>query len=207
MSKKADSYYFENFVQCVDCASRAAKMLEENLVQFDVAHLPERLDALHQIEHEADQKKHEMISVLMKAFITPIEREDIIVISQAIDEVTDRIEDVLMRIYINNVHSIRPDAVEFTKVVIRCCEALRKIMEEFPNFKRSKTLHDLIIQVNALEEEGDRMFVNSMRKLHCECKDPLEVIAWREIYKFLEKCCDACEHAANAVETVVMKNT
>ena len=207
MSKKADIYYFENFVQCVDCASRAAKMLEENLVHFDVAHLPERLDALHQIEHEADQKKHEMISVLMKAFITPIEREDIIVISQAIDEVTDRIEDVLMRIYINNVNSIRPDAVEFTKVVIRCCEALRKIMEEFPNFKRSKTLHDLIIQVNAMEEEGDRMFVDSMRKLHCECKDPLEVIAWREIYKFLEKCCDACEHAANAVETVVMKNT
>ena len=207
MAKKSDNYYFENFIQCVECGCQAAMMLEENLANFDVNRLSENLDELHKIEHDADKKKHEMMGVLVKAFITPIEREDIILLSQCIDEVTDQIEDVLIRIYINNVHTIRPEALQFTKVIIRCCKVLKEIMEEFANFKKSKTLHGLIIEINALEEEGDRLFIDSMRRLHTEVTDPLEIIAWREIYNFLEKCCDACEHVADAGESVIMKNT
>ena len=207
MAKKSDNYYFENFIQCVECGCQAAMLLEENLANFDVNRLSENLDELHKIEHDADKKKHEMMGVLVKAFITPIEREDIILLSQCIDEVTDQIEDVLIRIYINNVHTIRPEALQFTKVIIRCCKVLKEIMEEFANFKKSKTLHVLIIEINALEEEGDRLFIDSMRRLHTEVTDPLEIIAWREIYNFLEKCCDACEHVADAVESVIMKNT
>ena len=207
MAKKSDNYYFENFIQCVECGCQAAMMLEENLANFDVNRLSENLDELHKIEHDADKKKHEMMGVLVKAFITPIEREDIILLSQCIDEVTDQIEDVLIRIYINNVHTIRPEALQFTKVIIRCCKVLKEIMEEFANFKKSKTLHGLIIEINALEEEGHRLFIDSMRRLHTEVTDPLEIIAWREIYNFLEKCCDACEHVADAVESVIMKNT
>lgn len=207
MAKKNDNYYFENFIECVECGCQAAKMLEENLTDFDVNQLSDKLEELHRIEHDADKKKHEMMAVLVKAFITPIEREDIILLSQSIDEVTDKIEDVLIRIYINNVQSIRPEAVRFTKVIIRCCQVLKEIMEEFANFKKSKTLHGLIIEINALEEEGDRLFIESMRNLHTQVTDPLEIIAWREIYNFLEKCCDACEHVADAVESVIMKNT
>lgn len=207
MSKKSDNYYFENFIQCVDCGCQAARMLEENLADFDPDHLMGNLERLHVIEHDGDKKKHEMMAVLVKAFITPIEREDIILLSQSIDEVTDQIEDVLIRIYISNVRTIRPEAIQFAKVIIRCCQVLKEVMEEFADFKKSKTLHGLIIEINALEEEGDRLFIDSMRKLHMEETDPLEIIAWREIYNFLEKCCDACEHVADAVESVIMKNT
>ena len=207
MAKKSDNYYFENFIQCVECGCQAAMMLEENLANFDVNRLSENLDELHKIEHDADKKKHEMMAVLVKAFITPIEREDIILLSQSIDEVTDKIEDVLIRIYINNVQQIRPEALAFIKVIIRCCEALKEVMEEFADFRKSKTLHGLIIEINALEEEGDRLFIESMRKLHAEVTDPIEIIAWREIYVYLEKCCDACEHVADVVESVIMKNT
>ena len=207
MSKKSVSFYFQIFIECVHCGCEAAKMLEDNLMNFDTGLLQDKLDELHKIEHDADKKKHEMMGVLVKAFITPIEREDIILLSQSIDEVTDKIEDVLIRIYINNVHTIKPEAVEFTKVIIRCCNALKEVMEEFADFKKSKTLHGLIIEINALEEEGDRMFIDSMRKLHTEVKDPIEIIAWREIYVYLEKCCDACEHVSDIVESVIMKNT
>lgn len=207
MSKKSDSYYFQNFIECVQCGCQAAKMLEDNLMNFDAGILEDKLDRLHEIEHNADKKKHEMMGVLVKAFITPIEREDIILLSQSIDEVTDKIEDVLIRIYINNIHSIKPEAVEFSKIIIRCCNALKEIMEEFVDFQRSRTLHGLIVEINALEEEGDRMFIQSMRRLHTEEKDPIEIIAWREIYVYLEKCCDACEHVADIVESVIMKNT
>lgn len=207
MSKKSDRFYFQNFIECVECSCKAAKMLEDNLTNFDGDGLQEKLDRLHEIEHEADKKKHEMMGVLVKEFITPIEREDIILLSQSIDEVTDKIEDVLIRIYINNVKAIRPEAIAFTKVIIRCCQALKEVIEEFADFRKSKTLHGLIVEINALEEEGDRLFIDSMRRLHETVTNPLEIIAWREIYVYLEKCCDACEHVADAVESVIMKNT
>ena len=148
-----------------------------------------------------------MMAELMRAFITPIEREDIILLSQNIDEVTDCIEDVLLRVYINNVNLINPETVRFTKLIIRCCEAMHQLMQKFPDFKRDTGLHDLIVKINALEEEGDRLFISSMRKLHTESTDPIEIIAWREIYIYLEKCVDACEHVADVIESVVMKNT
>ena len=207
MSKKSDSYYFQNFVECVECSCQAAAMLEENLENFDPLKLEERLNSLHEIEHRADKKKHEMMAALVKEFITPIEREDIMALSQTIDDVTDKIEDVLLRVYINNVQSIRPEAIQFVKVIIRCCSELKVVMEEFKEFKKSKDLHKSLIEINTLEEEGDRLFIASMRKLHTEVKDPMEVIAWREIYRYLEKCCDACEHVADVVESVIMKNT
>ena len=153
---------------------------------------------------------------LAKEFIPPIEREDIITLSQHLDDLTDKIEDVLLRIYMNHVTKIEPAAVEMTDVIIRCCEAVKELhsralrkelLEEFSDFKRSKKLKEQIIRINDLEEESDRLFMSSMRELHTQSADPLHIIAWREIYGYLEYCADACEHAADVVESVVMKNS
>lgn len=145
--------------------------------------------------------------MLVKAFITPIEREDIAALSHDVDEVTDKIEDVLIRVYINNVQQIRPEALKLLDTVIECCDALRELMEAFPNFRKSKKLGEKIIAINTLEEKADKLYISSMRKLHMEEKDPLQIIAWREIYDYMEKCADACEHAADVVGSVVMKNS
>lgn len=207
MSKKQDAYYFDNFCDCAECAGKAAHLLRGWLTEFDPAHIHEKLDEMHALEHEADEKKHEMLNVLARAFITPIEREDIILLSQNIDEVTDKIEDVLLRIYCNNVQKIRPEALELSRLVIRCCEEAKLMAQEFADFKRSKGLRDHIIRINTLEEEADQQFINSMRTLHTTCTDPIEIIVWREIFLYLEKCVDACEHVADTVESVVMKNS
>lgn len=207
MSKKSDRFYFNNFLECADCALNAAQILEKSLTDFNSDNLKKCLDEIHQVEHDGDEKKHEMMEVLVKAFITPIEREDIIAISQNIDDVTDAIEDVLLRLYMNNVDTIHEGAVEFSKIVISCCEALKKIMFELADFKKSKDLKNLIVEVNRLEEEGDELFIKSMRELHTKCTDPVEIISWREIYIYLERCCDECEHVADVVESIIMKNS
>ena len=207
MSKKQDAYYFDNFCDCAECAGKAAHLLRGWLTEFDPAHIHEKLDEMHALEHEADEKKHEMLNVLARAFITPIEREDIILLSQNIDDLTDKIEDVLLRIYCNNVQKIRPEALELSRLVIRCCEEAKLMAQEFADFKRSKGLRDHIIRINTLEEEADQQFINSMRTLHTTCTDPIEIIVWREIFLYLEKCVDACEHVADTVESVVMKNS
>ena len=105
---------------------------------------------------------------------------------------TDKIEDVMIRLYINNVKDIRPEAVEFAALLIQCCEALSQMMQEFENFKKSKTLHECLIRINELEEQGDRLFIKSMRKLHKETDNVIDIIAWREIFNYLEKCLRAC---------------
>ena len=207
MANKQESFYYDSFSACVACACQAAHYLEDTLKNYDPERLHSMLDEVHEVEHDADEKKHELSNVLARAFITPIEREDIILLSQNIDEVTDKIEDVLLRVYCNNVQKIRPEALELSRLVIRCCEEAKLMAQEFADFKRSKGLRDHIIRINTLEEEADQQFINSMRTLHTTCTDPIEIIVWREIFLYLEKCVDACEHVADTVESVVMKNS
>ena len=207
MAKKQDAFYFETFLACTDYSCQAATLLHKVMQEYNPLQIKKKLDEMHTVEHAADVKKHELLNVLAKAFITPIEREDIILLSQNIDEVTDKIEDVLLRIYCNNVQSIRPEALELSRLVIRCCEEAKLMAEEFADFRRSKGLRDHIIRINTLEEEADQQYINSMRTLHTTCTDPIEIIVWREIFLYLEKCVDACEHVADTVESVVMKNS
>jgi len=207
MSKKADGFYFNNFVESAEVSCDAARMLKDILCNFSVAALPENRVKLHEVEHRGDDKRHEMTAVIVRAFITPIEREDILKLSQLIDDVTDSIEDILIRIYINNVTRIREDSIEFIDIVISCCQAMKDMLCEFHNFKKSKKLNEHIIEINRLEELGDDMYVECMRRLHTTSTDPLEIIAWREIYEFLEKCCDTCENVADIIESIVIGNS
>ncbi|MDO4561139.1 MAG: DUF47 family protein [bacterium] len=207
MSRKRDAFYFENFITCTGFACQAAHLLEKALTDFDPDLMEERLAEIHKVEHAADEEKHKLLNVLAKAFITPIEREDIIQLSQNIDEMTDKIEDVLLRIYCNNIRTIRQDALPLVELLIRCCDETRRLVTEFANFKHSKNLHDHIVHINTMEEEADRLFITSMHALHTTADDPITIITWREIYIYLEKCVDACEHVADAVEGVVMKNS
>ncbi len=207
MAKKQDSFYFNTFVQSVDCACQAAAILNDTLRNYQPDTLPQQLEAIHKVEHEADCKKHDLMQALAKAFITPIEREDIMLLSQNIDDLVDQIEDVLIRLYCNNIQTIRPDALETADLLVQSCQAVRALMVEFADFKHSKKLPQHIIHINTLEEEADQLFIRSIRQLHVNCQDPLEVFSWHELYRYLEHCMDACEHVADVVEGVIMKNS
>lgn len=206
MAKK-DDFYFDCFVKCVELSCSAAELLEETLRGFDEETLKMKLDAIHEVEHAADQEKHTLMNELTRAFMTPIERNDIVALSQNIDDVTDSIEDTLIHIYVNRVSTIRPEGIQFASLIVRCCKELKSLMEEFRNFKKSKHLKEHIIMINQMEEEGDRLYLQAMRDLHTKDTPPLEVIAWREIYDYLEDCCDACEDVADIVESIVIENT
>jgi len=207
MASKKDNFFFNNFVECAEIASEASRLLYETLKNFDSASLPEQLEKLHEIEHRGDLKKHEMTAELIRAFITPIEREDIMALSHNIDDVTDGIEDVLIHLYIDNITSIRDDVLEFAEIVVRCCDAMRTLTAELPNFKKSKRLGELVVELNNLEEEGDAHYFKAMRTLHTQSTDPVEIIVWREIYEYLELCCDRCEHVADVVSGIAIYNT
>ena len=205
--KKQDSFYFDNFIECTHYSLKAAELLMEVIENFDADSIQSRLDEMHHIEHSADTKKHEMLAVLMKAFMTPIDREDISLLSSCLDEVTDKIEDVIQRMYCNYIHDILPSSLEIVAVVVESCREMVTLLEEFKNFKRSKTIHEHIIRINTLEEDADRLFIKAMRNLHEDEDDPVNMLKWREILMYLEKCTDATEHVADVVERVIMTNT
>ncbi|HIV68975.1 MAG TPA: DUF47 family protein [Candidatus Butyricicoccus stercorigallinarum] len=207
MSKKQDAFYFDTFAACSAYSCQAAQLLAETMEHFDAGTVSQRLDEIHAIEHEADKQKHVLVNTLAKAFVTPIEREDILMLGQNIDEVTDKLEDVLIRIYYSRIQSIPPEAVDLVRIVCRCCEEVHEMLLEFSNFKRSKKLHSYVVKINTMEEEADRAFIANMYQLHGSGRDALEIIALREIYLYLEKCADACEHVADVVESVIMKNS
>lgn len=207
MASKREFDYFNMFVRAVDYSCKAAAMLKETFENYDPDALSGKIKEMHVIEHAADIAKHDMMSQLARAFITPIEREDIMELAQQIDDVTDAIEDVLMRTYMFNILSIRPEALEFTQVIVKCCNAMKDAMMELHNFRKSGSIHENIVEINRLEEDGDSLYTKAVHKLFLTIREPVELIAWRELFDRLEKCCDACEHVANAVESVIMKNS
>ena len=208
MAKQHSNEYFEGFVSGMESACKAAEYLENLIEHYDPAKLEEQVEEIHRIEHEADINKHLLMQRLAKEFITPIEREDIILLLQQIDNVTDFIEDVVRKMFMYNVRAIRSEAVEFASIIKQCCYESRDALKELPGFqKSSQRLLEAIVKVNEFEETGDRLYCAAMRRLYCENAEPLERITWTKTFDWMEACCDACEDVMESVEMVVMKNS
>lgn len=204
---KGDKFYFENFAACAALSKKAAAYLVECLENYEPEKIEEMLQKMHEIEHSADIKKHEMSGALAKAFVTPVDREDLDMLSHNLDHVTDKIEEILQKFYIYNIRAVDNNVVEFAKNIVKSCELLCDLMEEFENFKRSKKIRDLIIELNDVEEECDKLYLSSMRALTTGSEDALTIVSMRKIYDCFESCADACEHASECVGSVIMKNT
>ena len=204
---KSDKFYYENFAECTALAKKASAYLVECLENYDPEQIEAMLREMHVFEHSADIKKHEMNEALAKAFVTPVDREDLDMLSQQLDTVLDLIEEVLQKLYIYNVEKIEPAAIDYAKHLVKACELLCEIMAEFENFKKSKELHNLIIAENDVEEECDKLYLATVHALTRDSKDALKILAWHNIYDCFEACSDACEHVSECVGSIVMKNT
>lgn len=204
---KGDKFYFENFVASASLSQKAAAYLVDCLGNYDPEKIETMMTEMHEIENQADIKKHEMSAALAKAFVTPVDREDLDMLSRQLDDVTDMIEEVLQILYINNIQSVDGEAVEFAKNIVKACQLLCELMEEFENFKRSKKIKELIITINDVEEDCDQLYLHSMRALSRDTSDAFRFMAWRDMYEHLEGCADAIEHVSECVGSVIMKNT
>ena len=206
MAKK-DSFYFDNFVTAADYCCKAARYLQECLNHYDPAKLEQMLATMHEFENDADKCKHAMSEALAKAFVTPMDREDMALISADIDEVADCIEEVLQRFYMNRIETVTEDAKRFAAKIVECCDLMKEMLQEVPTFKKGKKLKAMVIELSHKEEECDRLYLQATYNARDISTDVLTVISWRELYDKLEKCADACEHVGDCVETIVMKNT
>ncbi len=208
MSLKSRFNYFDAFEKQVDLACQEAELLIEIIENFTTsdAVLPE-IKRAHAIEHAGDEVCHEVFEALAVDFITPIEREDIIAMTQGLDDVIDYMESTIQRFYMYNVPSMHPRVVEFARLLLKSCEALKAAMCDFRDFKKSKKLNALLVSVADVEEEADELFFHVMRDmyLHGE-EDRLGVFIWDKLFQRLENTADACEHVVDTMRMVMLKN-
>ena len=207
MGSKSDKFYFNCFLEATDCCVDAAKYLENCFENYNVNELKNMIIKMHEYEHKADEVHHAMSAALAKAFVTPLDREDIAQISANIDEVADTIEEVLQRLYVDEIKEI-PDSFKiFAKKIVECCEIMKKVFIELPTFKKPKKLKEMILELGALEEECDKLYLEGTLNIRKENDDVLLIIALRDTLYKLERCADACEHVCDTIEMIVMKNT
>ena len=208
MRKKKKNNYFVMLLNMAGYCSKAAVCLEETLQNYNQKTLQHKIEEIHQIEHSADEAKHDLTNRLLTEFITPINREDILHLSDCIDDVTDHIEDVLLNLYMYHIDELVPQLTEFSHLLQRSCKQLEKVMEEFSKLQKSPSIKSLLIQVDSLESEGDVLYADTIRSLYQHTDwHPLKVMAWEKILSCFEKCYDSCEGIANCVQNILITNS
>lgn len=207
MKKKNEYSYFNEFVKNSKYIVSSAEVLKETVGNYSKEKLGESINKVHKLENEADRNLHNMKSFLIKDFLPPIDREDILLIGHKLDDIEDYLDEILINFNILNITSVREDALEFTELLIECAQSVKDAFENFENFKKTETVKEKTIAINVLEEKADRLFEKAMKRLYTEEKDPLEIIKWTTIYSCMENATDACENVADCLEDVVMKNS
>ena len=205
--KRKELNYFDEFIKNADIALEMSSMLKEYVNNFDADKSEETEIQVHHLENEADKNLHEILNYLIKDFLPPIEREDIIMLSNRIDDIIDCIDEVVINLDILNVTSLREDFKEFIDLIYQCCTELKQMLQKLKKIKEYEETEKIIVNINRLEEIGDKIYQKAIRELYQFEKNPIEVSAWTIIYNSLEECVDACESVASCVEEIILKNT
>ena len=181
-----------------------SKALHE-MTSNDFRDLPEKAQRLERLEHDADQVTHEIMAKLNRTFITPIDREDIHQLATAMDDVMDFIEGVTEHLVLYKVKQPTPQFKALTQVIQLQVEEIDKMIPRIRNLKHADILQHCI-EINRLENQGDRILREAVADLFDKGGDPLEVMKWRELYAMLEMATDKCEDVAVVIEGIFLKN-
>jgi hypothetical protein len=197
-----DREFFDLFEEAGGNIERAAGLLEELLRDF-----PERNDLARDIlicEQDGDRITHDIIQRLNQTFVTPIDREDIYALASALDDVVDYTEEVADYLGLYKIEAPMEQSQALARVLHA---AARQIAEAMPRLRGFKDISHYTVEINRLENDGDRITREAIASLFDNGIDPMVVIRWKDIFERLEEAIDATEHVANILEGIVIKNS
>ena len=221
MARKQKFDYFDAFVKisdyAVEYASELVKYMEKNAQivsegrEPDIAHAIQRYEELHEIEEASDVLRHSIVDALSTEFLAPIEREDIMIMSEELDDLVDDLDEVLQRMYMYDVHVIKPDVIQMMKMAYRATCAINELCKQFHNFKKPSSLKPYIIKVNDVEKEADQLYIRAVHEIYANAKatgmTSIDALGQAQMINTLEDVCDMCEDIGATVATVMMKNS
>ena len=197
-----DRQFFDLFEEASSNVVRGADLLEEMVRNF-----PESWALGREIllcEQEGDRITHDIYTRINSTFVTPIDREDILDLASGLDDVLDMAEEVGDFLGLYKIEAPMSQAQRMAHILL---QSSRQIAEAMPRLRDFGDMSHYTVEINRLENDGDRITREAMAALFDDGIDPMVVIRWKDIYERLESAIDATEHVANVLQSIVIKNT
>ena len=163
------------------------------------------VDEITDLEHEGDTITHQIMAQLNRTFVTPFDREDIVLLAHSLDDVIDFIFAAATRMFIYKIDQPTPRAKELVDIIVQAAVEVERAM---PQLRHRAGLENILVrcvEINRLENVADGIFRSAQAELFDNTTDMAQVIKWREIYEFMESATDRCEDVSNVLEGVALK--
>jgi uncharacterized protein len=200
--RPVDSAFYDLFTEqaqhTVVGAALLAEMLAETSDKEDVA------ERMRSAEHDADETTHALIRRVNSTFVTPFDREDIYALASALDDIMDEMDEAVDLLLLYQVKTLPPELSQQVEVLQRCAELTAAAM---PSLKTMKALEEYWIEINRLENAGDKNHRRTLAKLFSGEFKTIEVLKLKDIVESLEAAIDAFEKVANIVEQIAVKES
>jgi predicted phosphate transport protein (TIGR00153 family) len=193
--------FFDLFEEAGANIVRAAELLERMLEEW-----PDNAELSRDVvvcEQEGDRITHDIIQRLNSTFVTPIDREDIYALASALDDIVDFIEETADFLSLYRIEAPMDKATEMARILH---QASRAVAGAIPRLRSFKDIRHYTVEINRLENDGDRVLREALASLFERGIDPMLVIRWKDIFERLEDGIDAAETVANILEGIVIKN-
>jgi len=194
--------FFDLFIKQADIIADAARLLRQ-AVKDGNSHMGRAAARIQQLESEGDEVIHDIFTKLNQTFITPLDPEDIHLLSSRLDDVLDGIEEAMHRMVAYRLEPIPRTVVELCEVVHDAAGSLQKA---FRALHQDQQVLEHCIEVNRLEDYADQLLRAAISELFQQEKDPIALIKQKEVLESLEDTTDRCEDVADGLQNVVVKN-
>lgn len=196
-----DESFFELFVRQAKNIETSAQVLYDLIAEFD--DVPAKALRLRDLEHEGDEITHEIIRRLNTVFVTPIDNEDIHRLTSTLDDVVDHIEAAADLFVLHKIEAPLPEMKAQADVLVRGTRTVREALEVLPKYSK---LSPYWVEVNRLENEGDRVYRQAVADLFDGEYRTLDVLKWKDIIDELEAAIDRLEDATDVLEAIALKH-
>lgn len=202
--RKDDGNFYQWFDDAANNALQAALALRD--LCYDYRNVKEAAARLHEFEHRGDEIGHRIYEQLNKTFITPLDREDIISLYSAIDDVTDYVHSAADLMSVYKVETIPPIAQQLSDCIVGCAE---EVVKAVPHLRKRSELDQIlpsVIQINSLENKADDLKRDGLAELFSHPEDVVHIIKWRDIYEEMEQATDKAEDIADVLRGLAIKH-
>ncbi|MGH2755052.1 MAG: DUF47 domain-containing protein [Actinomycetota bacterium] len=194
--------FFDLFEQMAAKVQEGADGLLELLEHFDERE--RKVGRLLDIEHQGDELTHEIIRRLNTTFVTPFDREDIHHLASSLDDVLDNIEAAAEYLQLYNIEEPLPQMITLARTL---ADAAGKTSDAMPLMRKMKGFEEYWVEINRLENEGDRAYRRTVAELFAGDFKAMDVLKFKEIIEEIEAAIDRLEDVANTIESIYLKQS
>lgn len=201
-NRSKDRFFYQTLTDATLNIVEAVKLFRENVETLQEKE--KYADIMKDLESKGDEYTHLILQELDQTFVPPLDREDIMALAGHLDDVIDEIESCTARFVYYKIDKTTPYLIQFADNIVKCADLLHKAFVALEK-KDFQSIRKIYIEINELENEGDRLMRESVHTLFEEPVDLLNLIKMKEIYERLEGVSDTFEDLMDVMERVVMK--